>query len=178
MDPFATLGLPRRYEIDAGRLEANYRELQRALHPDRHAGASASQRRMSMLKAVEVNDAYRALKDDLRRAEALLALYDGPGAQKREPQREDPEFLMEMLELREALGEARASNHAARVRELHAEVDVMQRKQRDALAAAFGSLSDAPTLMELDALRRSIGRLKYYRRFLDEVNALYEEGLV
>jgi molecular chaperone HscB len=178
MDPFATLGLPRRYEIDPARLEANYRELQRALHPDRHAGASASQRRMSMLKAVEVNDAYRALKDDLRRAEALLALYEGAVAAKQDAQREDPEFLMEMLELREALGEARASNHAARVRELQAQVDTLQRKQCDALAAAFGSLSDAPTPAELEAVRRGIGRLKYYRRFLDEVNALHEEGLV
>jgi molecular chaperone HscB len=178
MDPFATLGLPRRYEIDAGRLEANYRELQRALHPDRHAGASASQRRMSMLKAVEVNDAYRALKDDLRRAEALLAHYEGATAANQEPQREDPEFLMEMLELREALGEARASNHAARVRELHVQVGAMQREQRDALLAAFDALSDAPTASELDAVRRGIGRFKYYRRFLDEVNALHEEGLI
>jgi hypothetical protein len=85
---------------------------------------------------------------------------------------------MEMLELREALGEARASNHVARVRELQAQVDTLQRKQRDALAAAFGSLSDAPTPVELEAVRRGIGRLKYYRRFLDEVNALHEEGLV
>src|SRR6187401_2849327 len=98
MDPFSTLGMPRRYEIDLRELESRYRELQRALHPDRHAGASASQRRMSMLKAVEVNDAYRALKDDLRRAEALLTAYgDGAGAAQ-DSRPEDPEFLMQMLE--------------------------------------------------------------------------------
>jgi molecular chaperone HscB len=176
MDPFATLGLPRRYEIDLERLEANYRELQRALHPDRHAGASASQRRMSMLKAVEVNDAYRALKDELRRADALLALYDGSSGEKKEHPPEDPEFLMEMLELREALSEAKESNHAARVRELHAQVQGMDHKAHQALALTFGTFSEAPTAAELDAVRRLIGRLKYYRRFLDEVNALHEEG--
>ena len=175
MDPFATLGLPRRYEIDVELLEAHYRELQRALHPDRHAGASASQRRMSMLKAVEVNDAYRALKDDLRRAEALLALYEDASAEK-EAQREDPAFLMEMLELREALAEAKESNHAARVRELQAQVETAQQEALAALTTAFGSLSDAADPAELAAVRRAIGRLKYYRRFLDEVNALQEEG--
>src|SRR5690348_9119428 len=107
MDPFATLGLPRRYELDMRQLEANYRELQRVLHPDRHAGASASQRRMNLLKAVEVNEAYRALKNDLSRAEVLLALQ--AGAQPRTAAPEDPDFLMEMLELREALGEAHAA---------------------------------------------------------------------
>lgn len=177
MDPFATLGLPRRYEIDLERLETHYRELQRALHPDRHAGASASQRRMSMLKAVEVNDAYRALKDDLRRAEALLALHDSGSAEKKEQQREEPEFLMEMLELREALGEAKESNHGARVRELQAQVEAMQGKAREALVAAFGALSEPPRPTDLDAARSVIGRLKYYRRFLDEVNAMHEEGL-
>jgi molecular chaperone HscB len=179
MDPFATLGLPRRYEIDLDQLESHYRELQRALHPDRHAGASASQRRMSMLKAVEVNDAYRALKDELRRAEALLALYDGARAPGRPEPEEDPDFLIEMLELREALAEAMESNHAARVQELHAKVDRMRADAQRALGQAFAALAAMPTpASELEPVRRLIGRLKYYRRFLDEVAALHEEGLV
>jgi molecular chaperone HscB len=167
MDPFATLGLPRRYEIDHSQLEVNYRELQRALHPDRHAGASASQRRMSTLKAVEVNDAYRALKDDLRRAEALLALYDGGAAQQAAPP-EDPEFLMQMLELREALAEARASDQPQRVQALRADVEALQGTARAGLNAAFAAT-------DLGAARRAIGRLKYFRRFLDEVDAAHEQ---
>src|SRR5882672_4004192 len=120
MDPFSTLGLPRRYEVDMPQLETSYRELQKALHPDRHAGASASQRRMSLVLAVEVNEAYRVLKDDLRRAEALLASYDTAAA--REQGREDPEFLMEVLELREALGEAKQAKDLPRVRRMAAEI--------------------------------------------------------
>ena len=179
MDPFATLGLPRRYEIDDAQLEANYRELQRALHPDRHAGASASQRRMSVLKAVEVNDAYRALKDDLRRAEALCALYDGGhGPVGGEP--EDPEFLMEMLELREALAEAKEHNHGERVRDLREQVEALQGQARAELAGAFAALPEhgegAPD-GALAAVHRAIGRLKYFRRFLDEVDAAQEQEL-
>jgi molecular chaperone HscB len=173
MDPFATLGLPRRYEIDQTQLEANYRELQRALHPDRHAGASPSQRRMSTLKAVEVNEAYRALKDDLRRAEALLALYDGGAVQPAAPP-EDPEFLMQMLELREALAEARAEGKSERMRALRAEVEALQGAARSGLNAAFAALGGG-ALSEFGAARRAIGRLKYFRRFLDEVDAAHEQ---
>jgi molecular chaperone HscB len=174
MDPFATLGLPRRYEIDLRQLESRYRELQKALHPDRHAGAGASQRRMSALKAALVNDAYRALKDDLRRAEALLALYGAATAAG--DQREDPQFLLEMLELREALSEARQSDDAKRVAELSAQVEAMQRSTRDELCAAFEALAEAATSAELQPAQRAVGRLKYFRRFLDEVGAAQEEG--
>src|SRR5262245_43300134 len=101
MDPFATLGLTPRYDLDLSQLEARYRELQRALHPDKHVGASASMRRLSAQKTALVNDAYRTLKDDLRRAEALLAAHGG--AALLGERAADPEFLMQMLELREQL---------------------------------------------------------------------------
>jgi molecular chaperone HscB len=174
MDPFATLGLPRRYDMDRGELEARYRELQKALHPDRHAGASASQRAMNMGKAVEVNDAYRVLKDELRRAEALLIALGGnvsgdAGAA-------DPEFLMEVMELREGLGEAKAEKDLARVRTLAGQVEAMRGEARDALVKAFeaAEAGDDAALKKAAAL---VGRLKYFRRFLDEVSVIEEEAL-
>jgi molecular chaperone HscB len=176
MDPFTTLGLPRRYDIDFELLENRYRELQRALHPDRHAGASPSERRMNMLKAVEVNDAYRALKDELRRADALLASFgDEARVERVGEQAEDPEFLLEMLELREALGEAKEHNDARRVHELTAEVEQRQSAARRELIAAFDDLAQLPSPERIEFVRRTIGRLKYFRRFLDEAHAV-EDG--
>ena len=175
IDPFSTLGLPRRYEIDMEKLETSYRELQKALHPDKHAGTSPSQRRMSLVKAVEVNDAYRVLKDDLRRAEALLALHDGGKA--REHGKEDPEFLMEVLELREALGEAKQAKDLARVRRMATEIGERQAQARSALVKAFDALTASASAEQLTRVSGMIGRLKYFRRFLDEVSAIEEEAL-
>lgn len=175
MDPFATLGLPRRFDLDVAELEARYRELQRALHPDRHVSGSASQRRMSLSKAIEVNEAYRALKNELSRAEALAALL-GPdaGAPAAVPEA-DPEFLMEVMELREALGEAKAGRDLARVQALAETVQAKRNKARQALAAGFSAAdSDAAALA---AVRETIGRLKYYQRFLDEVAVIEDECL-
>jgi molecular chaperone HscB len=179
-DPFATLGLPRRYDIDLPQLEAHYRELQRALHPDRHVSAGPAQRRVSLAKAVEVNEAYRALKDELARGEALLALARGV-AGGGERANEAPDFLMEMMELREELGEARAARDLARVQRLAADVAAHHDQTRAALSRAF----DAAQAVELEREReaqlgqaaRLLGRLKYYRRFLDEVSAIEEESL-
>jgi molecular chaperone HscB len=175
-DPFATLGLPRRYEIDFAQLEARYRELQRALHPDRHVSSSPAERRIAIAKAVEVNEAYRALKDELARGEALLALErNAPGGGERAE--EAPEFLMEMMELRETLGEARAARDLARVQRLAGEVRALHEQTRAALIAAFDAACDHARDAQLAQAARLLGRLKYYRRFLDEVSAIEEESL-
>ena len=59
MDAFDVLGLPPAFDLDAALLEQRYRELQRALHPDRFVKAQASERRASLARAVSVNEAYR-----------------------------------------------------------------------------------------------------------------------
>jgi len=167
VDPFATLGLPRRYEVDQAEVETRYRDLQRALHPDRHTQESPAQRRIALAKAVEVNEAYRAIKDDLARGEALLALERGPaGAGERVA--ESPEFLMEMMERREALGDARAARDAAKVRAMADDIVNVQGTARAELVAAFAVGGEAG----LAQAARLLGRLKYYRRFLDEVLAI------
>jgi molecular chaperone HscB len=176
MDPFATLGLPRRYQLDMPQLETNYRELQRVLHPDRHNSAAASQRRMNLLKAVEVNEAYRALKNDLTRAEALLALYaaEAPPEARPEARQEDPEFLMEVLELREELSEAHAAGDAAAVRAMADRALGAKLEINAALGTSFEALSRSTSTAELASARKLLGRLKYFHRFLDEVSTLEE----
>ena len=76
-DAFDVLGLPPTFDLDPRALEQRYRDLQRALHPDRFSQASASERRASLSKAVSVNEAYRALRDDLKRAEVLFVRHGG-----------------------------------------------------------------------------------------------------
>ena len=43
MDPFAALGIPRRFDLDLKAVEKTHRDLSRALHPDKYVGAGASQ---------------------------------------------------------------------------------------------------------------------------------------
>lgn len=175
MDPFATLGLPRRYELDRAALEARYRELQRALHPDKYAGSSATERRLSLSKAVEVNEAYRILRDDLARAEALFAQHSR-GMDVKAPDA-DPAFLMEMMEQREALGEAKQAKDLDAVRKLSRRITSVRDETAARLSAAFAELPAQPDERALLPIAACIGRLKYFRRFLDEVSAIEEGAL-
>ena len=74
-DYFRVLGLARAFAFDAAGAEQRYKELTKVLHPDRYARADARARRASLERSVQLNEAWQALKDPVRRAEYLLSLH-------------------------------------------------------------------------------------------------------
>jgi len=103
---FELFGLPVAFDVDAHQLAERYRELQRASHPDRYANASDRERRLSVQHAAQVNEAFQTLKSSLRRARYLLQLKGIEFDDEKETHL-DPAFLMEQMELREALAEVK-----------------------------------------------------------------------
>jgi len=108
---FELFGLPPSFDVDMEQLDSRYRELQRAVHPDRFANASDQERRISMQRATQINEGYQVLKDSLRRGRYLLEL-GGYRFDDGQQTNNDVEFLMEQMELRESLGEAREADDA------------------------------------------------------------------
>jgi molecular chaperone HscB len=154
-DRFATLGFPPSFDEPDG-LDDRFRALSRKLHPDRFARATAQERRYSLEQTTLLNEAYKTLKDPVRRAEHLLQLRGIKGDPKM-----SPEFLEQTLEDREKLVEAKASGEpldalAAGVRERR---DQTLRQVR-ALVESGGDLTEAAELL---------ARTRYYARYLDEV---------
>jgi len=72
---FELFGLPERFRCDAALLDRAYRALQSEVHPDRYAAATEKERRLALQSSARVNEAYRALKDPVARAQYLLALH-------------------------------------------------------------------------------------------------------
>lgn len=106
-DYFQRLGLPQSFTLDPTAVERSYLEKSRALHPDFFQNAPESERRASLSLTAALNEAYVALRDPYRRAEHLLALQNGPSAGQ--AKNLDQAFLMEMMELREQIDEARTN---------------------------------------------------------------------
>ena len=171
MDPFETLGVEPAYGLDLAVLEQRHRDLSRALHPDRHAASGAAERRMALGRAIEVNQAFRILKDPVRRAEALLSLRGVQTGEGKEPPA-SPALLMDVMERREALAEARQTKNEAVLSRLVAEVNSAALRTQAALADEFAS----PTGNSAEILKR-IGELRYYRRFLDEAASIADDLL-
>ena len=116
---FELLGLPAAYAVDPARLEDGYRELQSRVHPDRFASGSDAERRVAMQWATRANEAYRTLRSPLERARYLLHL-KGFDTGEESNTAMPPDFLMQQMEWREAVAEARAAADARELRRLHA----------------------------------------------------------
>lgn len=71
-DPFATLGLEPTFDLDVAASEQRLRDLLKATHPDRFAGAGAPERRRALNRSIDINEAWRAIREPIGRAEALL----------------------------------------------------------------------------------------------------------
>ena len=170
-DPFETLHVEATFELASEFLAERHRELSLALHPDRHAGKSASERRASLSSAIEVNAAYRQLRDPLQRAEALLERYGVKPEEGREPPA-DPAFLMEILELRETLGDAAKRRDRATVDRLVAEQKLEEQKAIAELATRFRGYSSGDDARELLV---TLGRLRYLKRFFTEAEAWIDD---
>ncbi len=171
MDPFQVLGIPPEFDVDLADLERRHRELSRALHPDRHLDKTPAERRHVLGRAIETNEALRTLKDPVRRAEALLCLRGQDVPEGQEP-KASPELLMEMMEQREALSEARATRDKPTVSRLVAAITARQASTLAALSLAFARAEqdgDGASIVPL------LGELRYLARFLDEASAVEDD---
>jgi molecular chaperone HscB len=171
-DPFNTLGIEARFDLDMSMVEKRHRDLSRTLHPDRYSGAPAAERRMALGRAIEVNEAIRLLRDPIRRAEALLRHAGVPMGEMTEPKPSN-DLLMEMMDSREMLADAARKKDAPAIKAL----EISMRGQQDAVLAALaaGFLAAAGDVETLKSLLPKLGELRYLRRFLDEVSAIEEE---
>lgn len=175
-DHFEVLGIARAYHIDAADLETRYLALQKETHPDRFVKALPRERMEAVVRNSELNDAYKVLKHDIKRAEYLLKL-EGVDIGEEKPQSTtgatkqlvvDPKLLIEIMELREALAEARSDGDDGKVAALTADVKGRRAAAMKILDEGFSAYEKGDKKV-LDAIARALVSLRYYGRFMDEV---------
>lgn len=106
-DDFLLFSLPRQFALDDSALDAAWRQWMAGVHPDRHAAGSAVDQRLAAQWATRINEAYRRLKDPVRRAAYLCELHGVPVSLEGSKGL-SAAFLMQQMAWREALEEAEA----------------------------------------------------------------------
>ena len=74
VDYFSYFGLPPKLNLDVITLEKDFYQLSRKLHPDLNARAGSKEQEWSLEQSSRLNDAYRTLKDPIKRTQYLLHL--------------------------------------------------------------------------------------------------------
>jgi molecular chaperone HscB len=134
---FQLFGLPERFRLDAAALDRAYQELQSEVHPDRYATAGETEQRLALQASARVNEAYRALKDPVARAQYCLSLH-GVNAVDETDTRLPLDFLERQLERREAASDAAEAEDIAGLERI---LDEVQPRAR-ALEASVAALLD------------------------------------
>ncbi len=74
VDYFSFFGLPLKLNLDVAALEKDFYVLSRKLHPDLNAQAGSQEQEWALEQSSLLNDAYRTLKDPIKRTNYLLHL--------------------------------------------------------------------------------------------------------
>ena len=153
---------PARFGVDMGALDAAYREVQGQVHPDRFVNATDAEKRVAMQWATRANEAYQTLKSPQKRAQYMCEL-NGVDLKTESNTAMPMPFLMQQMEWREALGEARAAQDMQALESLDAEVGG-ERKSR---LAEVGRQLDAG---DYEHAAQGVRALMFLEKFGEELN--------
>ncbi|CAM4059071.1 MULTISPECIES: co-chaperone HscB [Pseudoalteromonas] len=165
---FELFAIPVDYNIDLATVNKNYLELQRAVHPDRHANASSRDKLLAVQNTAEINDALQTLKHPVKRAEYMLSEL-GVDIRAEQQTLQDPLFLMQQMELREELEELTASaDPDAAIAQFEQQIKQLDSQYSAQLAEQLASDDEQQWQLAADNIRK----LKFVYKLRDELERI------
>ena len=163
---FDLFHLPQRFALDGAALDTAYREVQGQVHPDRFAQAGDAERRVAMQWATRANEAYQTLKSPLKRAAYLCELHGidlGVESNTAMP----PMFLMQQMEWRETLHEARAGKNLNALEALDRDWRQARKLQMQQIEAQFET-------NDFSQAAQGVRQWMFLEKFGDELRAAFD----
>lgn len=162
---FELFEVPVAYEVDLDLVQQHYLELQKTVHPDKFVNASDQEKRISMQQTSWVNEAFNTLKQPVDRAIYLLKL-KGVDINLENETTMDANFLMEQMEMREALSEIRSNDDPL------AKLDYFSNQIKNKMKNMMESFSIAYESDQLDDAREWIRKMQFMQKAKKEVDEL------
>jgi len=162
---FELFELPVVFDVPQEHLDTRFRSLQRFLHPDKFASEPDTQRRWSMQAASFVNEAYQTLSKPLKRASYILSL-NGISLDEETDTQMSPMFLMEQMEMREALGDAPDASDP------YAALEKISDQLRSAQRSSAADFTKAAGDENWDEARTIVRQWQFLEKLMSEVQTV------
>ena len=163
---FELFHLPATFELDPSALDTAFRDVQGQVHPDRFVNATDAEKRVAMQWATRANEAYQTLKNPQKRAQYLCEL-NGVDLQTESNTAMPMAFLMQQMEWREALDDAKAGRDMEALESLAADVKA-ERKTR--LTAIAGQCKQG----DYESAAQGVRGLMFLEKLMQEIDALFD----
>ena len=162
---FELFELPVQFDVPQDHLDTRFRVVQRYLHPDKFACASDAERRWSVQAASFVNEAYQCLSSPINRASYLLSL-NGISLDEETDTQMSPMFLMEQMELREAIGDAPDASDP------YAALDKISDQLNEGRRSSADGFSQAASNEDWPQARTVVRQWQFLEKLVSEVQSL------
>ena len=163
---FDLFQLPIQFALDTAALDQAYREVQARVHPDKFVSASEAEKRVAMQWATRANEAYQTLKHAPKRAQYLCELH-GVSLQAESNTAMSAAFLMQQMEWREALQDARQARDLAALEAL----SISLRSNSKALIAQVAQALDQG---QYEIAAGHLRSLMFVDKFAEELELAFE----
>lgn len=167
-DFFTLFGLQAQYQLDSTLLDQRFHALQMQVHPDKFSHLPEAERRVSMQWATRVNEAYQTLTDPIRRARYLLSLH-GVETEEETNTAMPPAFLMEQMEWREAIEEARDMCDMAALEGLESRLQQEMHTLQEQLAVKIDAERDYASAAAV------VRKLKFLEKLSQDIDSTYDQ---
>ncbi len=163
---FDLFHLPQTFAVDMTALNKAFHEVQNQAHPDKFANATGAEKRVAMQWATRANEAYQTLKSPLKRATYLCEL-NGVDLQTESNTAMPPAFLMQQMEWREALDDAKAAKDLDALEKLEAELRIVHKNK----IAEIGELMNVKNFVQA---AQNVRQLMFLEKFDEEVSRIFD----
>ena len=163
---FELFQLPQQFAIDLKALDQAYRDVQNQVHPDKFARSPDAEKRVAMQWATRANEAYQTLRSPMRRATYLCELH-GVDLETESNTAMAPAFLMQQMEWREGLDDARAAKDVNGLAALDRQLADTRREQLDQRGEALGAQNYHRAAL-------GVRQLMFLEKFGNEVAAAFD----
>jgi molecular chaperone HscB len=164
INPFEILAISPSLLPDKTLVDAQYRRLIKQHHPDRFS-LDSEEHNAAMERTAQINAAYKLLGNKLNLAAYFLKSNGFEEGKEKMP----AAFLMEMMDLNEALAEAEIEDDMPRMKQLFEEVSQFEAdNDKEFLNAAF-ALNSGNTALSMQLLKDSYLKMKYILRLKERL---------
>jgi len=164
---FELFGLSDSFDIEISELNARFRFLQKAVHPDQHAMGTSKEQLLAQQLSAKINDGYQTLKTPLLRYRYLLSL---KGLEFKEHTHKDAGFLMLQMQLREDLSEIDTKDAKAEEK-----IDAFNAQLNNMINHQTGAYKSAYLAQDYNSAYNEVVKLTFFEKLKQDVERLEDQ---